>query len=262
MGTDYREYAVPGPVGALVECGWTAVTPSTAPAGPAAILPDGCMDLMWTGTELLVAGPDTAPHPYRREPGQRVWGLRFRPGRLPALLGLPADELRDQRVPLAELDPRLVGRLGSRVSDLADEHTGNGPVADHHAATGSATTRDRVLAALVDVAVALPGGSPEPAVPLLATLLDADGPAPSAAELAARLGCTTRTLHRRSLAAFGYGPSVLRRVLRFRRATDLLRAGSTPAAVAAGTGYADQPHLSRELRALGGFSPAALARAG
>ena len=122
MSTDYREHRVPGAVGALVECGWTAVTPSTAPAATAAILPDGCMDLLWTGTELLVAGPDTAPHPYRREPGQRVWGLRFRPGRLPALLGVPAVDLRDDRVPLAELNPLLVRRIGGRLSDLAAEH--------------------------------------------------------------------------------------------------------------------------------------------
>jgi AraC-like DNA-binding protein len=248
VSTDYREFRVTGPLGGLVECGWRAVTPPSA-AAVTAILPDGCMDLMWAGSQLVVAGPDTAPHPYRRQPGRPTWGLRFRPGRLPALLGVPAAHLRDTRVPLAELNPLLVRRIGDRLGDLADS-------------TGTAAAGHRMIAALADVATALPGGPPEPDVPLLAGLLDATGPAPSATELAATLGCTTRTLHRRCLAAFGYGPSVLRRVLRFRRATDLLRAGSPPAAVAADTGYADQPHLSRELRVLGGFSPTALARAG
>ena len=69
------------------------------------------------------------------------------------------------------------------------------------------------------------------------------------------LGWTTRTLHRRCLTAFGYGPSVLRRVLRFRRAVALLRAGVAPAEVAARAGYADQPHLSRDVRAFAGVSP-------
>ena len=81
----------------------------------------------------------------------------------------------------------------------------------------------------------------------------------SAAETADDLGWTTRTLHRRCLTAFGYGPSVLRRVLRFRRAVALLRAGVAPADVAARAGYADQPHLSRDVRAFAGVSPARLA---
>jgi AraC-like DNA-binding protein len=80
----------------------------------------------------------------------------------------------------------------------------------------------------------------------------------SAADTADDLGWTTRTLHRRCLDAFGYGPSVLRRVLRFRRAVALLRAGVTPAETAARVGYADQPHLSREVRALAGVSPGRL----
>uniref|UniRef100_UPI001BDD5C15 helix-turn-helix domain-containing protein n=1 Tax=Pseudonocardia lacus TaxID=2835865 RepID=UPI001BDD5C15 len=96
----------------------------------------------------------------------------------------------------------------------------------------------------------------DPAVPALAARLGAaESATTSVAALAADLGWTTRTLHRRCLAAFGYGPAVLRRVLRFRRATDLLAAGVAPAEVAARAGYADQPHLSRELRALGGTSP-------
>ena len=66
-------------------------------------------------------------------------------------------------------------------------------------------------------------------------------------------------MHRRCQAAFGYGPAVLRRVLRFRRAAALLRSGVSPAEVAAAAGYADQPHLSRETRALAGASPGQLA---
>ena len=81
----------------------------------------------------------------------------------------------------------------------------------------------------------------------------------SAAATADALGWTTRSLHRRCLDWFGYGPSVLRRVLRFRGALALLRAGAPPADVAARAGYADQPHLSREVRALGGQAPSRLA---
>ncbi|MFD7653946.1 helix-turn-helix domain-containing protein, partial [Actinosynnema sp. NPDC059797] len=57
---------------------------------------------------------------------------------------------------------------------------------------------------------------------------------------------------RRSLAAFGYGPKVLHRVLRFDRAVALARRGVPFADVAHRTGYADQSHLSREVRELAG----------
>ena len=109
---------------------------------------------------------------------------------------------------------------------------------------------------LTDVAARLPGAVPEPGLREAARRLASGG---SAAETADDLGWTTRTLHRRCLTAFGYGPSVLRRVLRFRRAVALLRAGVAPADVAARAGYADQPHLSRDVRAFAGVSPARLA---
>jgi AraC-like DNA-binding protein len=48
---------------------------------------------------------------------------------------------------------------------------------------------------------------------------------------------------------------VLRRVLRFRRAALLLYDGVPIAEAAAVAGYADQPHLSREMRALAGVAP-------
>jgi AraC-like DNA-binding protein len=232
LGVSYREWAPSGPLGELVECGWSATAPAGGPALDAAILPDGCMDLLWTGHELLVAGPDTGPHPYRRSPGVPTCGLRFRPGRLPALLDVPADALRDQRVPLAELHPARARTTTARLAGAA------GP-AD-------------VLAGLTALARSLPGDPPDPALRVLAARIDSPA---SAARVADSLGWTPRTLHRRCLVAFGYGPAVLRRVLRFRRATGLLERGVPPAEVAARLGYADQPHLSREVRALGGASP-------
>ncbi len=81
----------------------------------------------------------------------------------------------------------------------------------------------------------------------------------SAGATADRLGWTERSLHRRCLAAFGYGPAVLRRVLRFRHATALLHDGVPIAEAAAVAGYADQPHLSREVRALAGVAPSEIA---
>jgi AraC-like DNA-binding protein len=112
------------------------------------------------------------------------------------------------------------------------------------------------LPALAALALRLPGEAPEPAIRAAAARLGAGA---SVSQTAEALGWTTRTLHRRCLSAFGYGPAVLRRIWRFRRAVALLHDGFAPAAAAAAAGYADQPHLSREVHALAGTTPAQLA---
>jgi AraC-like DNA-binding protein len=261
----YREVRAPGELAGLAECGWVD---TAAADGPHEVLPDGCMDLVWTGAQLLVAGPDTVAHPGRRMRGVTVAGLRFLPGALPSLLGVPAAPLHNQRVALTELLP------GPGREALVRLEAGEEPVS--------------VLAAL---AVRLPGHPPDRSVAALRRALAPSGPLPgggeaspvaragrpveigrgvgqaarssatdgSVAALADALGCTPRSVHRRCLAAFGYGPATLRRVLRFRRAAALLRAGVSPAEAAAVSGYADQPHLSRETRSLAGVSPGQLA---
>ena len=228
----YSEYRPPASLRGWVECGWSAGSPD---AGVRDVLPDGCMDLVWTGAELLVAGPDTVPHPYRSPPGgPPASGLRFVPGGLPALLGIPAAALLDQRVPLIELRP---GPARDAIARL------------EHSAPPAAV--------LLDLAARLAaGGTAEPGSHAVVDLV---GRGRSAGEIAGALGWTTRSLHRHCLGWFGYGPSVLRRILRFRAASALLHEGVPPAAVAARTGYADQPHLSREVRALAGRSPGQLA---
>jgi hypothetical protein len=69
------------------------------------ILPDGCLDLLWDGHRLFVAGPDSAARWHGSEAGTRYVGLRFSGGLGPALLGMPADQLRDQSPDLDALWP-------------------------------------------------------------------------------------------------------------------------------------------------------------
>jgi AraC-like DNA-binding protein len=229
-GVSYRETLPPPPLRDEVECVWTAQVAATQVLD---VLPDGCMDIIWSGKELLVAGPDTAPHRARRDPGVPSTGLRFAPGRLPALLDVPASAVRDQRVPLAELHPALARRATAHLEHGADP-----------------------VAVLADITAALPGHPAESGLRAVAAGLDAGA---SVADAADRLGWTARSLHRRCLTAFGYGPAVLRRVLRFRRAATLLYAGVPIAEAAAVAGYADQPHLSREVRTFAGVAPSQLA---
>jgi AraC-like DNA-binding protein len=72
------------------------------------------------------------------------------------------------------------------------------------------------------------------------------------------LGLSERQLHRRCLVAFGYGPKTVQRVLRFQAALRDARAGRRLADVAADAGYADQAHMSREVRDLAGVPITAL----
>jgi hypothetical protein len=86
----YREFRTPPPLRDLVECAWR----SDAGADAVRILPDGCMDLIATSGHVVVAGPDTTATIVRIRP-EPLLGLRFRPGALPRLLGVPAHELQD-----------------------------------------------------------------------------------------------------------------------------------------------------------------------
>ena len=209
---------------------WRSVAP---PGGWATrILPDGCLDIIWDDGSVFVAGPDTVAEVATSPPGSRSFALRFAAGTGPCVLGVPADELTDRQVPLADLWP------ASEVRRLAE-------AADPMAAIEAAALRrwqdpDRAMVALAAGARA---GRPVGAI-------------------ADSLGLSARHLQRRCKTAFGYGPKTLARVLRLQRALALARNGSPFAEVSANAGYADQAHLSREVRALAGVPLRGLITAG
>jgi transcriptional regulator GlxA family with amidase domain len=89
-------------------------------------------------------------------------------------------------------------------------------------------------------------------------------PAGRVEDLAGFLDMGPRQLHRRFVAAVGYGPKTLQRVLRLQRVLALAARSrrESLAMLAAAAGYADQAHMSRELQALTGQSPRVLLRAG
>ncbi|MEU0936843.1 helix-turn-helix domain-containing protein [Embleya sp. NPDC059267] len=208
----------------------TVWTRTVEVAGSERVLPDGCMDLIWSGEQLIVAGPDTLAHAVENTPGARYAAVRCVPGIGPALFGLPADTLRDRRVPLADVwGERAVRVLTERIAGAADpaaflERLAAERLRDHDA--DAARFADAVVGELragADIAA-----------------------------IAAEVNLSERQLHRRSLTAFGYGPKTLGRVLRLDRALDLARGGLPAARVAADAGYADQAHFARDVKALAG----------
>ena len=221
----------------LVATVWAHDLPATATA--VRVLPDAAIDLVVAGGRVRVAGPDTGAVVERLPAGGSVLGFQLRPGAAGALLGVPASALRDERVDLED----LWGRAGRALAGAVDEDAAPAEVA--------AAVEQR----LAQQAAAAPDGDPL-AEPLLHRLA-AGGPTEG---LAGELGLGERQLRRRAAAAFGYGPKVLARVLRFAAAVDRLRAapGVPLAVLAVETGYADQAHLTHESRALSGLSPGQL----
>jgi AraC-like DNA-binding protein len=256
---DYREWRPAPGLDGLLACTWAGRLGDDGTPFTDRVLPDACIDLIWDGRRLFVAGPDTGPVPITREPGGVFAGVRFRPGLAPSVLGVPAVALLDQRVDAAEvwpdLDPAVVDRLAGAAS-LREAAT-----VLEQAVIGrlpAATRPDRLVTGTVAALQAQPGtGARELHLPPPRHT--------TVAELAERLGVSERQLHRRCTAAVGYGPKVLDRVLRFRRFLHLVAsppgAGRPPgglAGLAAAAGYADQSHLTRECGRLAGTTPGRL----
>lgn len=191
------------------------------------VVPDGCVDMVWSGGELTVAGPDTGARVVSLPAGTRVVGLRLAPGVAGAAFGLPASELCDEQPLAAEILGRDAAlRLTDALAAGVDAH-----------------------AALL---AAIPRAAPDP---LIQATIDALGqPGARVAGVAADIGFSERQLRRRVADAVGYGPKVLARVLRLRR-LQALPAEVPLARRAMEAGYADQAHMTAEVTRLTGLSP-------
>jgi AraC-like DNA-binding protein len=236
----YRELAPSRDLHALVACRWERFAPADS-ASTTLVLPDGCVDLIWRGGEVLVAGPDRGANlaPVRR--GERIRGLRLRPGVAGAVLGIPATEVLDARLPLEGILGREAGELAVRITDT----DGEGAFELLEALVGSRIQENR----------------PDPLI--LAATRRLGFPGSRVKWLADALGISDRQLRRRFRAAVGYGPKTLDRVLRFRRfvsqAPAVAFAEIDLARLAADLGYADQSHLTRDCVRLSGMTPGRLA---
>jgi AraC-like DNA-binding protein len=173
----------------------------------------------------------------RHEGSSRGVQFDLEPPMVRALFGLPAGELAGRTVPLEDLMGADAGRLAERL---------------HEAAGAQAR-----FAVLDDVLRRLAARAPAPPPPDLErawNLLRASGGAVRIDALARSLGCSRRHLANRFAEDVGVSPKVAARLIRFEAAR--ARLGSVPLArLAAEHGFADQAHLAREFRALGGAPP-------
>lgn len=231
--------AVPADLAGDLVTAWTARV-----EGPHRLLPDGCVDVLWidNGT-AWVCGPETTAWTFTLPPGTEAVGVRFRPGRAGSVLGFDTPELRNYRVPLGDI---VGARTGRRLVDRVGDASAPGAklrVLQEYARswTSKAPAADVVAQAVTSV-------------------LRRDITTPVAV-MADATALSERQLRRRCLAAFGYGPATLRRILRLQQFVRLARHPAAPkelAGLAVAAGYTDQAHLSHECRAIAGVSPRVL----
>jgi AraC-like DNA-binding protein len=249
----YLEIAPAPALAPWVECYWRLRSSTPLPEGVRSVLPDGCMDILFsfgdpprrasgeTSPPRFIVGTMTRPAQFVGGGRPDIIGIRFRPGAAPAFLGMPASELTDGS---AELEAAWAGRATELWEKLA---LASDP--------DRARLLDAVLGALLPGALADADRAVLHAVRLLAQpTWQGDG-----IELAEEAGLGRRQLERRFRAAVGVSPAAFRRIARARRALAALRErpDGSLASIAVAAGYYDQPHLTRELRALTGRTPGA-----
>lgn len=237
----YREFRPDPKLRPFLECGWLRSGSTTRSIR---VIPDGCVDIYVTAEgELMIAGPADTFFDVPAENHDVLAGLRLRPGAAAAVIGCPASEFTNLRVPLDRAFGATNSRTGARI-------------------LGTARPRERI--AILANAIRDYFAETEPAldrpVTQAVSMLRVQPDRPIST-LAADLGLSERQLRRRFQIAVGYGPKRLGRVFRFQRLLDLVYAPhgrDSWSQLALAAGYADQPHMINECLALTGGPPTTL----
>jgi AraC-like DNA-binding protein len=232
----YREIAPPPELSPFVECFWVSEVGTECCQR---ILPDGCVDLVFVcrGSELVdaqVVGAMTRFQDVQLASGQSILGVRFQPGMAGSCVPCDVALLSDRVVALASVFGKAARTL------LKDIRRSSCPEERFEKLAPRLVTRPKI--AEVQHAIR--------------DLTRNYGRLPLA-EFARTAGVANRQLRRSCSVHSGLAPKQLARILRFRHASNLLRASVDDfAGLALDCGYYDQAHMIRDFRQLGGTSPA------
>ncbi|PIE54380.1 MAG: hypothetical protein CSA35_06620 [Dethiosulfovibrio peptidovorans] len=200
----------------------------TLAGAPVPILPDGCMDLIFdttSGGRGVVCGTMSHSRMVRIEPGQGLFGIRFRPGVLPTLLDEAASRFRDEVVDLVTVSPYLSCRFSSLQLMSSSKEM-------------RAFCAHLLAEELRDLSLDLRPYS-------------LFSPHLSVRSLASSLGLGVRQLERLFSRHVGISPKRFLQIIRFRRLHKALKKGNVSLAhLALDMGYGDQSHMNREYRRL------------
>ncbi len=237
----YSEQPPPAALAAHFRCTWSHSLPADFEKR-VAVVPDGCSDILWSSRGLFVAGPDrTAAFP-PLQAGETIVGIRFQPGAAARWLNLSMAEITSETVALSDLWGADGRELHERLSETGST------------AEGLALLQDFLTRRTAKVTT--PSDDMRHAFEHLSRK---GNERPQTIETLARaLGYGERTLRRRCLDHFGYGPKTLGRILRFQRFLSLLKTNQPQpmALLALEAGYTDQAHMCREVQGLAGLPPA------
>lgn len=254
--TIHTQYAPHPALSPYVLCFWTMYSTGTSPTPSIRVLPDGCMDIVLDFTGCLspngtlpgscsspcafLTGTASDPMRVTLAGNINVAGIRFRPGGAGPFLGVHAAELTDTNVALAD----LMIPFASLLLDLAGE-------------APSSKAKLLVLERLLLERLAKVA-TPDPFTSTAIALMAQEHGAAPVAELARAMGAHRRKLERSFRSLVGTSPKAFAKILRLRRAIELLRRQpqNTGAMVAADAGYYDQAHFNREFKKMTQTTPA------
>ncbi|MDN5791403.1 MAG: helix-turn-helix transcriptional regulator [Micrococcales bacterium] len=188
--------------------------------------------------DSVLAGLATGPSHIHHDGYQHGVQLALRPGAVRAFFGCPAAELAETSYELADV-------LGSRAARLRDR-------------LHETDSWDRRFELVEQTLLAGEVDPRDPPAEVLEAwrLIAVSHGAVRIRDVAHRVGWSVRTLQQRFRSEFGVTPKEAARVRRFERSLPLVSSSRMPLSqVAITAGYADQPHLNREWRALAGRSP-------
>jgi AraC-like DNA-binding protein len=241
----YREFPPAPDLRAFVACTWVHLVRFAGETPLHAILPDGCADIMiYDDQPPRVAGPDAITRHVELRHGLVITGIRLRPGAWHAVLRCPATTLVNGSCLLSDLvaDGR---RLGHRLVSAMSHATRIAELeAWVRAASTRATARDRAVVGACRVL--------------------SEHSHIAIGDIAAQLGWNARMVHRQFTASCGYSPKHFQRIMRMQTFLRGLRAGRTSSlsSLAIAAGYSDQAHMTRDFRAITGFTPTAYLASG
>jgi len=244
----YREFAPPDGWATTVGCLWMlAHRPALASEGPDRVLPDGATDIVFSFDRLLVYGP--APSFHLVGVRDYLVGIRLRAEAVRQVLGVNPATLGLGPVPLDALWGRDTPAVENRL--MSEPAPGKRLTLLTYFLTEHVRPNARLDSAVV-TAIRCINRSPTRSV---RTLTDA-------------VHLSERQLRRRFREHVGLGIKQYARIIRFDRLVDAARRhkrqfGAAPpnwAALSFDHGFADQAHLTREVRTFTGLAPTDLYR--
>src|SRR5262245_3613828 len=247
----YHEFAPPPDLGDAVESFWVHQAADVNVIAHR-VVPDAAVSLCFMGRRALdgsvgdarlrIIGPVIRPHAFAPPPGHRMESVRIKLEWCRLLLGVAPWEHVDAEPLYVEVRPDLAAPLESRLARTTTSADALRVFVNFLRERRGVQMRVRTL--LMAGMESLRHGTGQPRV----------------AELAARFGVSDRHLRRLVMGETGISPRYFARIQRFHALLRSADAAPHPAwaALAFRHGYADQPHLIREVHDFAGVTPARL----